>query len=380
MPGDTLNIGVVGCGGFARFAVGHFAQVLGIKIVALADPYDEAYELLASQFPDLPNDKDIKTLAARPEVDLIYIATPPYLHYEQSLAALRAGKHVICEKPMALTLDQADEMAHEANARGLLMVANLMQRYNPLYSAIEQLTASRVLGEPLHGYFENYASDQFLPPEHWFWNPARSGRIFIEHGVHFFDMFEGWLGRGYVEAAQAATRPGADHMEDQVQCTVRYGDSVLVNFYHGFHQPKIMDRQEMRLVFERGDVRLYGWVPTRVEIEALLDDHLARHLQDIFPQASVQVLDRFEGNGSRFEGRHKQFHATQHLRLKAGGDVEKEDLYGEILKAMLRDQWAWIRNHHHERRITEANGYDSLAMAMEADRLAHQHVATVYHV
>ena len=63
-----------------------------------------------------------------------------------------------------------------------------MQRYNPLFEMVRTLIANQLLGELLHGYFENYASDENLPAEHWFWDRAKSGGIFIEHGVHFFDM------------------------------------------------------------------------------------------------------------------------------------------------------------------------------------------------
>ena len=82
-----------------------------------------------------------------------------------------------------------------------------MQRYNPLYHAVKALIDSALLGEFLHGYFENYAADEFLTPDHWFWDPAKSGGIFIEHGVHFFDLFEGWLGGGRVVAGHRTLRP-----------------------------------------------------------------------------------------------------------------------------------------------------------------------------
>ena len=157
-----------------------------------------------------------------------------------------------------MTVEQADAMIAAARKSDRLLVANLMQRYNPVYDAVDRLIQSGTLGELLHGYFENYASDENLPPEHWFWDRSKSGGIFVEHGVHFFDLFAGWLGPGTVVAAQRGLRPGSSPpIEEHVQCTVRYGPTVLVNFYHGFHQAGRMDRQELRLVFERGDVTLY---------------------------------------------------------------------------------------------------------------------------
>src|SRR3954447_15090978 len=110
-----------------------------------------------------------------------------------------------------------------------------MQRYNPLFEIIRQVVEQKLLGSLLHGSFENYASDENLPAEHWFWDRTKSGGIFVEHGVHFYDLFAGWLGCGRVVAAQVGVRPGTT-IEEHVQSTVRYGDTALVNFYHGFHQ------------------------------------------------------------------------------------------------------------------------------------------------
>ena len=142
-----------------------------------------------------------------------------------------------------------------------------------------------MLGGVLHGYFENSASDENLPPEHWFWDREKSGGIFIEHGVHFFDLFAGWLGEGEVVAAQRSERFGTE-IEDQVQCTVRYERGVHVNFYHGFHQPGRLDRQEARLVFEWGNVTLSGWVPTSMTLRAIADENSTRMLCDLFPGAA----------------------------------------------------------------------------------------------
>src|SRR5207344_64648 len=114
----------------------------------------------------------------------------------------------------------------------------------------------------------------------------------------------GWLGPGRVEAAQDCLRPGT-MIEDQVQCTLRYGDGVLVNFYHGFTQAGRMDRQEMRLVFERGDVRLDEWVPVRATIHALVDEADTRILCELFPNARLDVTAWYGGKDRICSGRHK---------------------------------------------------------------------------
>jgi predicted dehydrogenase len=287
------------------------------------------------------------------------------------MAALEAGKHVIVEKPLAMTVSQADEMIAAARGRGRLLVANLMQRYNPLFDAVRRLVRSEVLGEVLHGSFENDASDENLPAGHWFWDRAKSGGIFVEHGVHFFDLFEGWLGCGRPEAAQVGVRPGTA-IEEHVQSTLRYGEAALVHFYHGFHQAGRMDRQELRLVFERGDVTLFDWVPTRARVRALVDERQTRDLCDLFPGATLDVNASFGGKDRQCRGRGREIDAYQLVELSSGDGQAKSPLYGRLLRSMMDDQVAWLRDRAHRRVVTEANGRDSLAIACQADAMAHE--------
>ena len=371
-----FGLGVIGCGGFGLFALQHFTQVPGVKLVGLVETHRPAALAAARRF-GVNEVESIEQLVHRDDVDLVYIATPPFLHYEQALVALEAGKHVICEKPLAITIEQVDEMLQRAEESDLLLVANLMQRYNPLFDIIGRLIESGALGELLRGYFENYAADEGLPPDHWFWDRAKSGGIFVEHGVHFFDLFSGWLGRGEVVAAQRTRHlfdsDGSAELENQVQCAVRYGDGTLVNFYHGFHQPWRLDRQELRLVFERGDATLYDWIPTRVKIHAVASEADTRTLCELFPQARLDVTEVYPPNQRICRGRNKETNVYQLLDLSWGDNRDKMRCYGELLRSMMEDQIAWIRDRSHSRRVTGQNGRDSLALAVAADRLAHPH-------
>ena len=372
MSAERIGLAVVGCGGFGLFALQQFTQVPGVRLVGMAGTHRPAALAAAARF-GVEAVEDPGELLRRDDVHLVYIATPPFLHHPQALAALEAGKHVLCEKPLALTVAQADEMVAAARRRDRLLAVNLMQRYNPLAAAVGRLVEGRVLGEFLHGSFENLASDEQLPAGHWFWDRAKSGGIFVEHGVHFFDLFAGWFGPGRVEAAQVGTRPGGG-VEEHVGCTVRHGDA-LVNFYHGFHQAGRMDRQELRLVFERGDVTLSEWVPTRARIHALLDERQTRELCELFPGGRLDVTATYAGQDRACRGRGKAIDAYQLVELTAGAGAVKGHVYGELLVALMADQAAWIRDRSHRRVVTEENGRESLATACTADRLAHEAVA-----
>jgi predicted dehydrogenase len=364
----SLGIGAIGAGGFGLFALQQFLQIPGVHLVGMAGTHREAALAMMRRF-GVPDVVETDALLANPDVDLIYIATPPFLHYPQALAALRAGKHVICEKPLALAVEEADELVALAREKNLLCIANLMQRYNPLYEAVRRVVESRVLGECLHGFFENYASDEGLRPEHWFWDRQMSGGIFIEHGVHFFDLFAGWLGPGAVVAAQRALRPGSG-VEEQVQCTVRYGRGPLVNFHHSFTQPSRLDRQEFRLLFERGSLTLEEWVPVRAKIRAVVNEEQTRTLLEIFPGARLDVLQSLGGSQRAARGRFKELDLAQEIELTHGLGDDKMRRYCELLRAVFTDQLAWLRDRTHVRQITEQNGRDSVALAVAATQLA----------
>lgn len=374
MGDDRIGLGVVGCGGFGLFALQQFTQVPGVRLVGLAGTHRPASLAAAARF-GVENQDDLNAFLNRDDLDIVYIATPPFLHHDQAMAAIEAGKHVIVEKPLALTVPQADALIAAAVQRDRLIVANLMQRYNPMFEAVKRLIQAKTLGEVLRGSFENYASDESLAAEHWFWDRGKSGGIFVEHGVHFFDLFEGWLGPGEILSAQVGVRPGTA-IEEHVRCTSKHGEVPLVDFYHGFHQLGRMDRQELRLVFERGDLTLLDWVPTRAKVRAAVDERQTRELLELFPGATVDASATYGGKDRACQGRGRWADVYQVIDLSYGEGRAKLPLYGRLLRAMFEDQVAWIRDRSHARVVTEANGRDSLALACQADAMAHARANT----
>lgn len=363
-----MNIGVVGAGGFARFAVNEFIKIPGIQLVGVYDANRENAETLRQVEPMAQVHDSLEALLRNPTVQLVYIATPPYLHYEQSKAALLHGKHVICEKPAAIRLEHAIELQSLASLNNLLFVVNLMQRYNPLYRAVEELIKQKILGEFLHGYFENYASDEFLNEAHWFWDPSKSGGIFIEHGVHFFDLFTGWLGQGQILASQELKRSCTSEAWDRAQAIALYSKG-LVNFYHGFDQSKLMDRQEMRLQFEKGEVTLFEWVPTRLHLNAICNENELAALKAIFPGTSIEIVQEFipvRQNRARF----KAIDTSCKIRLYTNREPDKQTVYQQLLRDMFSDQLQWIKDRAHVRLIDSDNAVNSLKLAVEANRMA----------
>lgn len=362
-------IGVLGAGGFTRFSVEAFLQVPGTKITGVFDIDPTSSKSFAEKFA-CKEFSSIESFLGDKETNIIYIATPPFLHYTQSKQALLAGKHVICEKPAAFSAAEVAELISLANERNLLYVVNLMQRYNPLFPMVGKLVEEKLLGEFLHGYFENYASDETLDENHWMWDEKKSGGIFIEHAVHFFDLVEGWLGEGELITAQKIKRKGkSKDFWPEVQAIGKYGNG-LFNFYHGFHQANRMDRQELKLVFENGAVTLHEWVPSYLMLDALVTDENKKAIEGIFFGAKSEIVESYKGKEKLYWSHAAKRQADYRIRLEYGDKNLKYTIYTQLLKDMLADQVKWLNNRNHQRRITDKNALNSVIMAEAANQLA----------
>ena len=281
---------------------------------------------------------------------------------------------MLCEKPLATSVADARRMIDAARAADRLLVVNLIMRYDPLNQRVRQIIAERLLGEPIAIALTNLAGDFKLSPQHWFWDREKSGGIFVEHGVHFFDLFAMWLGDADVLSAVEGRRPGNDAIVDQVQCVARHRDNgVLATHYHGFHQPGAMDRQEVRIICERGDLRLFEWLATSVRIDAMVEQRVADRIVELLPGATMTRTDAPPPQGNEILARHKRFHVDGRYAIEADVGMPKLDLYGKVVRELLEDQARWIVDRSHLRQIDEANGLSSLMTAEAATRATNDH-------
>jgi predicted dehydrogenase len=364
-----LGLGLIGCGGFGEYCLETYANTPGIRPAAAGDTVRAAADRLAGRF-GIPAVYDAEAVMARDDVDIVHIATPPSTHHELATKALAAGKHVLVEKPLAVNLADADDILADAAARERIAPVNFVLRYSPVADAVDRIIHCGALGRVLHGVFENFAQDEGLGPRHWFWNPKVSGGIFVEHAVHFFDLYAGWLGTGKVTAAHAEMREDST-AQDRVMCMTRYDSGAVVYQYHGFDQAARMDRQNHHLLFELGDLYVYGWVPQSLVLTALVDEERLALLSGIIPSAQVEVLDSYARPQDRiFRSRWQERRATQKVRLSWDAGLTKDELYRKCIADLMSDQLAYLADRSRGRRVAEANGRDALAMAVQATELA----------
>lgn len=363
-----LRYGLIGCGGFGKFCLESYRQMNNVTCVAVADSNVEMATQTAAE-NHVEYCASPAELIGRDDIDLIHLATPPFTHFELAKAALLAGKHVLCEKPLALNLEDAQSMIHLAAEKNRVLAVNLIMRYNPLCQSVKAVVDSKILGEPLFASLVNAAEDEKLVPSHWFWDRNKSGGIFVEHGVHFFDLFEWWFGKGTVLSGQQLHRPGTEFV-DQVNAVVQYGDSTLGTFYHGFTQMKRRDQQSWRIVFELGTITMTEWVPTSLELNASLSLEGLETVKSLLPSSRVQILERYDGAEKQATSRHQSRTIDVTVSLTTTAGKAKSALYGDMVRDLLSDQIAAIQNKSHARLVSEANGLSSLAYACTAQAMA----------
>jgi len=364
----ALGLALIGCGGFGEFCLRSFAKMSEVRIAAVADVRRAAADRLARVFA-VQAHHDPAEIMTREDVDIVHIATPPSTHHQLAMAALRAGKHCLCEKPLATNLDHADEMLSQAAEEGLVLPVNFVLRYNAVAEAVKAIIRSGVLGMPLSAQLTNCASDTPLGKDHWFWDKQVSGGIFIEHGVHFFDLYSYWFGPGEVASAAGEVR-GDTGQEDRVTCTVRHESGVLASHYHGFDQILPMDRTDHRIVFEMGDVRVCGWIPLTMTVDAAVNEDSLAELTRIMSGCGVEVGEELNADGGRVFGRGKPRAVTQRVSISYTPESDKQAVYAESVRRLLADQVAFIRDGTHTRTVAETNGRNALAMACRAADLA----------
>jgi len=199
MAAQPVRYGIIGAGVIANLMARVFTEGRGSVAVAVADVNPEAARKLADKAGAGKVYADYHKLLADPEVDAVYIATPPFLHRPMTLDALRAGKHVCCEKPFFLTQAEVREVIAAQKAAPQLKVTCCSSRYQDSATArrARQMIAQGELGKVYRMHFEQVTlagkPGTVLPP--WRDDPAKNGGgISFDWGPYDLDWLSFVLG------------------------------------------------------------------------------------------------------------------------------------------------------------------------------------------
>ena len=202
------TIAVIGCGRIAKIAhFPAFANLENVRVKYACDLIEEKALAMKEAFPFIEQViTDYKVALADPEVEAVFVLTPNYAHYTVTMDALRAGKHVMCEKPITVNYKLSCEMAEEAEKQGKILNIGVCNRYHRSVEMIKELNDEGKLGNIYHVYC-SFRADRSIPGLGGdFTTKSQSGGgVLIDWGIHFLDLILYILGGAKLETVTCDT-------------------------------------------------------------------------------------------------------------------------------------------------------------------------------
>ena len=179
-----LHIGFIGCGGIARLHALRLARMRNVRIVAASDIVERTAREFASDCGASQAFTDHERMLELDRIDAVWVCTPTFQHADPVVAAARAGKHVFCEKPMALNLRDANRMASACERHGVRLAIGFVRRFDSEWGKLKQVIQSGTLGRPL--IWRYLANGR--PQNPWFRDAGKGGGPLMDGAVHNYDF------------------------------------------------------------------------------------------------------------------------------------------------------------------------------------------------
>ena len=277
-----VTVAVIGCGRIANAA--HFpplSKMEDVRIKYACDIIIEKAERAKADFPKIENViADYKVALADPEVDAVFVLTPNYTHYTVTMDALRAGKHVMCEKPITVNYPLSVEMAEEAKKQGKLLNIGVCNRYHASVVRLREMVERGDFGKVYHVVcsFRSFRSIPGLGGA--FTNKAESGGgVLIDWGIHFLDLILYILGDAKIKnvtadaycemakdmksykynsmwAEDTKDLEGVNNVDDFISGYVRT-DTASISFNGAWAQNLDIDEMYVDILGDKGGARFY---------------------------------------------------------------------------------------------------------------------------
>jgi len=239
-----LRVGVLGTGVIVKDY--HLPVLLKndrAEVIALGNKHPDSLYRLADEFNIKTTYTDFETMAHDQDIDAVVIGLPNYLHAPVTIRMLEAGKHVLCEKPMAMSAAEAETMQHTAASTGRILMIAHMWRFDQEIRWLRAVIDSGVLGTIFKVKAQAVALGTLLPARNsWFWEKTYAGGgSFADIGIHVIDLISFLFHdsiRPRTVFAQAGNYFQAASVEDTANAIIRYdnGMSAIVEtgWYHNF--------------------------------------------------------------------------------------------------------------------------------------------------
>jgi UDP-N-acetyl-2-amino-2-deoxyglucuronate dehydrogenase len=257
-PVDPIRFGLVGAGAISTQHVEAIEAVADARVAAVASASVERARALGDRL-GVPWTTDVAELVARDDLDAVTISSPSGLHPGQALAALRHGKHVLVEKPLALSNDEARAVVEEARRCGLVAGTVSQRRFEPVVRAVRDAVADGALGRIVmivaEGFYRRPQS--YYDSADWRGTIALDGGVLMNQAIHTIDLMR-WIGGPVARVSgNVATIGHVMEAEDVATVSLRFASGALGAILATTCAPAERPT-ELRIDGERGHIRLVG--------------------------------------------------------------------------------------------------------------------------
>ena len=227
---NAVKVGIIGSGFEADIHAHSMRMLHGeIEIAAVASPSPGHADEFAKRHEIPCAFRDYHDLLAIPEIEMVTIAAPNYVHAQITADAARAGKHIVCEKPLCMTLEEADAMIDICEREGVLLLYAEELMFTPKYVKAKEMADQGAFGRI---YLVKQAEKHFGPHADWFWDVDRSGGgVFMDMGCHGALFCWWFLGRPAIRSVfcQMGTYVHADKTqgEDDSICIIEFDTNAV---------------------------------------------------------------------------------------------------------------------------------------------------------
>ncbi len=184
-PERPIRVAMLGYGAIGLEHGTAIRAVEGLEYALVCDRNEERLEQARAAFPGVRTSRDATQVAEDPELDLVIISTPPNTHASLAMQMLRAGKHVVVEKPFCLTTAEADDLIELASEKQRMLTVYQCRRWDADYLAIQRIVKQGTIGPIFH--METFIGGYAHPCNYWHSHEPISGGVFYDWGSHYLD-------------------------------------------------------------------------------------------------------------------------------------------------------------------------------------------------
>jgi scyllo-inositol 2-dehydrogenase (NADP+) len=235
-PGD-IRVGVIGYGGAFQMGKYHFedARRVGMTPVAVAEPLRERRRAAEDEIDGIQTFRTISDMLNKTDVNLVCVLTPHNMHARHALQCMRAGRHVICEKPFAITTRECDALIREARKKDLFLTVHHNRHWDGvIVQAVKHIREKNAIGDVIR--VDIRAGSYGKPGDWWRSSKSMSGGILYDWGVHLLEYALQIVDSDVVEVSGFAhhgiwntqSKWGQDTNEDEAAATIRLRNGTMI--------------------------------------------------------------------------------------------------------------------------------------------------------